>query len=143
MSHADPCRHSVTRRSFHGKLGGITASSSAAEGPLQCEPAAQGFAHTQKGVPEVHEASGRVRRKNRGQSVQFSPCMTQWRMYTPFLRRYTFERPRLRCIIPDSAGDDTRLLLLAETVHDRGPLPPQAPDTCNCNGSGIVADMTL
>ena len=34
--------------------------------------------------------------------------------------RYTFEKPRLRCILPDKAGADTRLLLLAETVHERG-----------------------
>lgn len=34
--------------------------------------------------------------------------------------RHTFEKPRLRCIIPDAAGEDTRLLLLAETVHERG-----------------------
>ena len=34
--------------------------------------------------------------------------------------RYTFDRPRLRCIVQDTAGEDTRLLLLAETVQEDG-----------------------
>ena len=37
------------------------------------------------------------------------------------LSRYTFEKPRLRCVLQDAAGEeDTRLLLLAETVQEEG-----------------------
>lgn len=44
--------------------------------------------------------------------------------------RYTFDRPRLRCILPEDGHPDTRLLLLADTVQDEGAvLERNAADT--------------
>ena len=34
--------------------------------------------------------------------------------------RFTFRQPRTRCIVPDTQGKDTRLLLLAASVKDPG-----------------------
>jgi len=35
-------------------------------------------------------------------------------------RRFTFRQPRMRCIVPDTQGAGTRLLLLSEAVKDPG-----------------------
>ena len=59
------------------------------------------------------------------------------RITCPLPCRYTFERPRLRCILPDATGEDTRLLLLAETVHERGTDP--ASTTGSKHRSGHLA----
>ncbi|EIE26693.1 hypothetical protein COCSUDRAFT_12364 [Coccomyxa subellipsoidea C-169] len=40
--------------------------------------------------------------------------------YMKLLNGYTFDKPRLRCILPEADRPDTRLLLLAEKVQDQG-----------------------
>ena len=61
-----------------------------------------------------------MRKGTCAQGVRLKPWRVRESIACPLPCRYTFERPRLRCILPDVAGEDTRLLLLAETVHERG-----------------------
>lgn len=43
-------------------------------------------------------------------------------VYMKLLHGYTFDKPKLRCILPDTNRPDTRLLLLAEKVQDEAEL---------------------
>ena len=55
--HARLVHHTASSSALHGTSGTTATRSSAAEGPLQRKPAAQGFARPEERVPEVHETS--------------------------------------------------------------------------------------